>query len=417
MRHLLCSIVVMLWPAVGLAQQVLELSVAAGDFDRVNEPVVVPIHVAEQFAGKPCRLVDGAGKAVPCQLTENGILTEGRGRAAKTRDLHFILPGLKAGETASFKLTLGAELTPEAGFNVSEKANEYSEIRWKDRPILRYVHPPLDETSKETREQTYKVFHHLYDPSGKRLITKGPGGLYTHHRGLFYGFNKVTYGGGKKVDIWHCPVAYQSHEKFVENAMGPVLARQRLKLAWHGIDKEVFAIEDREVDVYNVPGGTLLDFSSKLVTTNGAIQLDGDPQHAGFHFRADDEVAGPAKEKPAKVNEKTVFIRPDGVGQPGKTRNWPDLKTHVNLPWNAMSFVLGEDRFTVAYLDRPANPKEARFSERDYGRLGSYFVFEVTKEKPLVVGYRIWLQKGQMAKDEVDALSRAFVKPVKVTVK
>ena len=110
------------------------------------------------------------------------------------------------------------------------------------------MHPPLDETSKETREQTYKVFHHLYDPSGKRLITKGPGGLYTHHRGLFYGFNKVTYGGGKKVDIWHCPVAYQSHEKFVENAMGPVLARRRLKLAWHGIDKEVFAIEDREVE-------------------------------------------------------------------------------------------------------------------------------------------------------------------------
>jgi hypothetical protein len=55
------------------------------------------------------------------------------------------------------------------------------------------------------------------------------------------------------------------------------------------------------------------------------VTLDGDPQHAGFHFRADNEVA-------AKTSKQTVFTRPDGTDQPGKTRNWPDVKTHVNLP-------------------------------------------------------------------------------------
>ena len=82
-----------------------------------------------------------------------------------------------------------------------------------------------------------------------------------------------------------------------------------------------------------------------------------------------------------------------------------------------MSFVLGGQRYTAAYLDRPTNPKEARFSERTYGRVGSYFVTTVTKEKPLVVVYRVWLQKGQMKPEEIAAKAAAFVEPAAVTVK
>ena len=82
-----------------------------------------------------------------------------------------------------------------------------------------------------------------------------------------------------------------------------------------------------------------------------------------------------------------------------------------------MSFVVGGKRYTAAYLDRPTNPKEARFSERTYGRVGSYFVTTVTKEKPLVVAYRVWLQEGEMTPAEIAARSRAFVEPVTVTVK
>jgi hypothetical protein len=89
----------------------------------------------------------------------------------------------------------------------------------------------------------------------------------------------------------------------------------------------------------------------------------------------------------------------------------------VNLPWNAMSFVLGDKRYTAAYLDKPTNPKEARFSEREYGRIGSYFEFDLTDKKRLQVTYRIWLQEGQMNPDEVADKSAAFVTPPEVTVK
>jgi hypothetical protein len=86
------------------------------------------------------------------------------------------------------------------------------------------------------------------------------------------------------------------------------------------------------------------------------------------------------------------------------------------MPWNAMSFVLGGKRYTVAYLDRPENPKEARFSEREYGRFGSYFEYTIEKDKPLTVNYRLWLQEGLMKPEEVAALSANFVEPVNVTM-
>jgi hypothetical protein len=82
-----------------------------------------------------------------------------------------------------------------------------------------------------------------------------------------------------------------------------------------------------------------------------------------------------------------------------------------------MSFVLGEKRYTVCYLDHPSNPHEARHSERDYGRFGCYFEHELTPEKPLVLNYRIWLQEGEMTGEQVLALSNQFVSPPKVAVK
>ncbi len=193
-----------------------------------------------------------------------------------------------------------------------------------------------------------------------------------------------------------------------------MLGRHRVEIAWHGEKKEVFAIEERELTVYNVPGGQLVEFASRVRTTGGPVKLDGDPQHAGFHFRADKEVA-------EKSKDKTVFIRPDGVGDPGQkgTRNWDPktMKGPVNLPWNAMAFDLGGKRYTAAYLDKPTNPKEARFSEREYGRIGSYFEYDLTEKKPLQVNYRLWLQEGQMKPDEVAEKDTAFVTPPVVTVK
>lgn len=285
-----------------------------------------------------------------------------------------------------------------------------TELRFGDRPVLRYMYEEVDNSSKERRGETYKVYHHVFDPEGDRLLTKGPGGLFPHHRGLFYGFNKISYGD-QKADIWHCNNGeWQAHIKVISQDAGPLVGRHRVAIDWHGRDGKVFAKEERELTAYTETGrsGTMIDFTSRLTSTVGPLKLDGDPQHAGFQFRASQEV-------PEKTAKQTYYLRPDGKGEPGKFRNWPQNKDHVNLPWNALSFVIGDQRYTVLYLDHPKNPKPARYSERDYGRFGSYFVAELDEGKPLVVNYRVWVQRGEMTVEECEALSKAFVEPAKVS--
>jgi len=399
-------------PAPAAERHTFSITVTAGKHARSQTPVSVPITLPAALAQVTTASLSGPNNAgfmgqvtAPGLLAESTAAPEGRVR----RELHFILPSLKADQSATYKVSIPTEIGLKVEiFSWHDAPGEYTELRFGSRPVLRYVYKALDD---KHREETFKVYHHLYDPTGQHLVTKGPGGLYTHHRGIFYGFMKVTYGAGKVVDIWHCKEdTYQGHEKFLAAEEGPVLGRHRVQIAWHGKGKEVFAREERELTVYQVPGGQLVEFASKVRSTDGKVKVDGDPQHAGFHFRAAQEVA-------EKTNKQTYYLRPDGKDKPGATRNWPGSKDHVNLPWDAMSFVLGGQRYTAAYLDKPTNPKEARFSERDYGRFGSYFVTEFTQPKPLTVNYRIWLQEGEMTGEGVATRSADFVEPVKVTVK
>jgi hypothetical protein len=397
------------------ASPTYDVTVTAGAHDRKNVPVRVALPPVSLRA-KPTTMIltDPDGKTILAQLTQPGLL------APKEcwREAHFILPRLKAGQSLRLQATLSTDLPPRGDtFSWHDKADDFTELRFGKRPVLRYHYRAYDETSKESRERTYKVFHHLYSPKGDVLTTGGlsddPAVHSPHHRGIFYGFNRIRYGNGKTADTWHCTNgAHQAHDRFLASEAGPVLGRHRLAISWHGQDKQAFADEERELTVYNVPGGQLVEFASLLRTRAGPVKLDGDPQHAGMHFRADNEVF-------AKTSEQTIFVRPDGTGKPGETRNWdPETRRGpVNLPWDAMSFVLRSKRYTVAYLDHPKNPKESRQSEREYGRFGSYFEYTLGKDKPLRVNYRLWLQEGLMKPEEIAVLSTSFVEPVGVSVK
>lgn len=415
----LAAVVSLLGAASARAEsKTFELTIAAGDNDRTNAPVTVLLPLPVSL-GKADNVVleDASGKKIAAQLTAPGLLAKtAAAEDSAPKELHFILPSLKAGQTAAFKATVStdAKTAAVATFAWKEMPGEFAELSFAKRPVLRFECATFDESSKEKRDLTYKVYHHLYDPDGKDFVTQGTGGkVWPHHRGIFYGFNNISYGAGKKADVWHCTKgSHQSQKSSLRAEAGPVLGRHLVVISWVGDDKEVFATEDRELTVYNVPGGTLVGFASRLRSVAGKVKLDGDPQHAGFQFRAAREVA-------EKNAAKTYYLRPDGPDKPGATRNWdsknPDF--HANLPWDAMSFVMGEQRYTLCYLDRPENPKPARFSERDYGRVGSYFVFELDDKKSLDIAYRLWLQQGEMKAPEVAALDADFAKPVEVKVK
>jgi hypothetical protein len=420
----IAAIVLLAWTGSLAAQdKSLSITVTAGKNDLKHVPVCVPLSLSKEQAKDVDAELSTQGQKLTGQLTAPGIITESIApsrRGLVRRDLHFILPALKAGETITLKVqTRLISPVPDPVMLVwSEEVPELvlsDPARGVNRPILRYMKQAYDKSTPDQRDRTYKVFHHVYDPAGKRFVTNGgendlkPGEkaklLYPHHRGLMFGFNRITYGNNKQADTWHCGKGeHQSHVNILNVEAGPVLGRHRVLVDWYGRAEDIFAKEERELTVYNVPGGTLVEFASRMTATNDPVKLDGDPQHAGFQFRAAQQVAD-------KAAGQTYFLRPDGKGEPGKTRNWPEFKKHANLPWDAMSFVIDGKRYTAAYLNHPKNPGESRWSERDYGRFGCYFPFEMTKKRPLVVNYRVWLQDGDMTGDQVQALSDGFVAP------
>ncbi len=380
--------------------------VTGGKADEINAVCWIPV--------KPG---DPAAKVTSLQFPDESVVLTQLVKEETGTFLVFVLPKIKAGE----KLAIGPAELESSKAPPRFKFVEEKDLLYGSRPVLSYFNPPHDP---KDHFYTFKPFHHVFDPvEGKTRLTNGSAktpkdGQFPHHRGLFFGWNKVSYDG-KTADIWHgTDNVFSQHDKVLIEDTGSVLGRQRSAISWHGKDGQTFITEERELTAYAAPGGTLIDFASVLKTDRKSVKLDGDPQHAGFHFRANMEVSKNGK-------ENTYFLRPDGKGKVGETRNWeaekpdakkkgetikPDART-INLPWNAMSFVVSDKRYTMLRINHPDNPKEARGSERDYGRFGDYFAFEVTPEKPLKVKYRVWVQAGEMTVEQCEAMAAGFVNP------
>lgn len=331
---------------------------------------------------------------------------------SKSGALTFVVPSVKASEIITYQLreALPELLKDRPEFRFRELKGEHCDLLFGDRPVVRYVNKPRDGSSPTSHELTFKPFHHIFDPTdGKTLLTNGPGlaadksQRYPHHRGLFYGFNKISYAG-KTCDVWHGRKGeYVIHDRVIDEEAGPVFGRQKSHLSWCGQDGQPFAEEEREVTVYRVPGGTMIDVDSRLTTRLEKVRLEGDPQHAGFQFRAANSVH-------LHGSQDTYYLRPDGQGRMGETRNW-DPKTQqgpINQPWNACSFTLDGLRYTVLRVVHPENPKDWRGSERDYGRFGDDFVWDLTPQTPLRVRYRFWVQAGEMTVEQAAALARGY---------
>jgi len=428
LNSLLCAtfylVALALEPTAGFANEggPWKISVAAGDVDRSNLPLRARITVpegspaAEAGAAVRLKLADGShvdGQIVPTEL----FAPVPRGPFGFAhRDIVFVLPKLAAGSTVE----LQAELLPaaeEAGAAKPEPRLKWTEeqgvaaLLLAGKPVVRYEMPTYDASSAEKQLLTYKPFHHVFDPVTGMRLTKGDGGQFTHHRGIFFGYNRISHGDGKKTmsDCWHCKKpARQEHRLMLDEVAGPVEGVQRVAIDWMGSDDSKVLGEIRELEIVPAPGGTIIDFASRL-TADAPVRLDGDPQHSGVHFRASNDVHDATK-------AQTYYLRPGVKAEPGKFRNWPDDKTYVNAPWHAASFVVGGQRYTVLRVNRPENPGEARMSERDYARFGSYFEYELDPSRPLQVGYRFWVQPGELALDEAARIAADYQTPAEVRV-
>ncbi|MDQ3625390.1 MAG: PmoA family protein [Verrucomicrobiota bacterium] len=252
-----------------------------------------------------------------------------------------------------------------------EDGEGYRDLFVGSKPVYRYMHA----FDPARRDETYKPFLHVYDFHGGGFITKGAGGKYTHHRGLFIGWNKTGFEG-KSYDFWHCKGVERRFDSFVpESAPG----RMHSVTRWPDPSGKVAVEEHQVVDTKVTAEGLVqLDFAFALQAPNGPVTLNGDPQHAGFHFRAASEV---------EQKNSATYVRPSEATTQGK-----DVWT--NCPWVVCQFPIQGNRYEVALMNHPANPRPASFSTRQYGRFGAFFTSDVSQEKPLALRFRVLISES-----------------------
>jgi hypothetical protein len=393
----------------------LKLTVDAGDVARRNVPVVATLtDVKDAPPTGPAVLKSDNGKsaAIPSQVDNLG---EGR------ISIRWIEPAMAPGEKKTYSLTSQPAAAASKKIFRFASGDGVRDLYLGDRPIMTQVirWDPNDHAN------TFKPFDHVYSfkpatqPSTQpaemrgpyRTITKGPGGLYTHHRGIFFGFNKTAYG-----DFWHCNKGESQRHAAFDTAhewAGPLAAKMIATTDWVAADNQPKFRDTRETTVWRVGDNELvLDYDITLETITGkAEQVGGDAHHAGFHFRASNDLVDQTDKRHRQGAANYVF--PAGA-KLVKDDVWS------GAPWANATFDLFGRRYSITHMDGPNNPDPTTYSTRPYGRFGAFFSGEVTPQKPLKVSYRLVIRDitggatTQPEAGEVDAEYQSFTKPVSV---
>jgi len=260
------------------------------------------------------------------------------------------------------------------GLAIADSPGQHLDVTAGGRPLVRFMYA-YDPATKESLHDTYKPYLHVFDPTGDRLITKGPGGQFTHHRGIFIGWNKIAFDG-RSYDRWHMSGGEQVVQKILQQAAAADKATFTALVHWNDAAKEAFIVEERTFTVRRVPAGTLIDFSAKLSAPRGDVKLDGDPEHAGIHFRPAGELD----------KSKTRYHFP---------AERPNAHKDTDYPWAGETFTLGGAAYSVVEMSHPKNPAGTRWSAyRDYGRFGAFPVAELKQGGAFTFNYRFLIANG-----------------------
>jgi len=266
------------------------------------------------------------------------------------------------------------------------------DLRVGDTTVLRTVYTPFDP---ENAEETFKVYTYVLDFAGETPITKGVGGRFTHHRGLFIGWSKTWVDNERSYDTWHMTNSYQQHVEWQQLDMGEGHSTQKQEIVWNTLEGETLIRETREIVAHVAPDSKrIIRFGSKLEAVAGDIQLRGDLHHAGMQIRMSNEVT----EHP----ETTEYTLPEGA------ELLPN--DEVSGAWWACAAVdVGGKRYWVMHMTPQDHPGgEPIYSIRDYVRFGSFTEPDIAKGDTLEVDYVVVVSEEPLDATACQALYDAY---------
>ncbi|MGC6581959.1 MAG: DUF6807 family protein [Akkermansiaceae bacterium] len=268
-----------------------------------------------------------------------------------------------------------------AELSFKDTEGKHLDVLFDGKVLTRYMYEH-DTSTPERHKETYKPYLHVFDEEGQAPITKGAGGKFPHHRGIFVGWNRIGFNG-KTYDRWHMKGGDIVHQKFTEQKIhGGKVANFTSLVHWMDEKGEPFLEEKRNFAVMPMKRGdetvSFIIVASDLTAIKGDVSLKGDPEHAGVQFRPADHVE----------KKKTKYLFPDGV---------TDVKKSKDIGWAAESFVLDGKKYGVVHLNHPENPKGTVYSAyRDYGRFGAFFETDIPKGETLKFAYGFLIKTGNL---------------------
>lgn len=245
------------------------------------------------------------------------------------------------------------------------------------------------------REATYKVYTHIFDFEGVEPITKGPGGKYSHHRGMFIGWKQVQVGE-KTYNIWEMRDGYQIHDAWLATEAQQEAARQVQRIRWNTNDGEPIIEEVRTISTRSEAGGVrMFDFASSLKTAQGPVLLRGDLHHAGMQVRLADEVS--------RHEESTQYILPDGAQE-------LEGDKVVGAWWVCCSAEVRGKRYWIIHMTPKDHPTgEPVYSIRRYARFGAFFEADLEPGTPLDVRFRVAVSQDELSRAECERLYAEYL--------
>ncbi len=284
-----------------------------------------------------------------------------------------------------------------ADFSISETAGEHLDVVYKGRTVMR-VMTARDDSSEARTHETYKVYAHVLDPldtDNKGVLTKGAGGKFTHHRGIYIGWSRITCGDFKG-DWWHMKgEERQAFTKITSQKAGDDRLAFTIGVEWrHG--KTVVLSEERAFVVHKPEsnGALLIEKTSTITAVAGDAKLAGDPEHAGCQFRPSDAVS---------KNTSAKYMTPGKV----------DVKKVKDLPWVAETFKIDDRDYLVQHMCGAGLPKGTVYSAyRNYGRFGAFSVDQIAKGESKSYRYGFYVSPGGFPEDEssLNARHASFLK-------
>lgn len=260
-------------------------------------------------------------------------------------------------------------------FAFVEHPDQHLDILYGDRVVARY----MTAFDPQRWDETARPYLHVMDAAGEQPITKGPGGLFPHHRGIFIGYSRLRVGD-QTYNLWGMGGGAQVHQRFLDRQADADQAQFTSLVHWQTKDGQPL-LEERRTFVFRaVPSPALLSVEvlSELTAHTAPVTLDGDPEHAGVQFRAADELD--------KTATRYVFPAEDN-----------DPRTDPDLAWSAMQYVLDGQTYGVVQMNHPGNPQQTIWSAyRDYGRFGAFPKAQIPESQTVTLRYRFWVTAGPL---------------------